>query len=60
MSLLKRMGAKCLDQYTEYSPFKMHGLREILELVTPLCKMTSLDIKDAYYSIPVGESFQKY
>ena len=38
----------------------MHGLQEILSLVTPLCKMASLDIKDPYYSIPVYEGFQKY
>ena len=24
------------------------------------CFMTSLDIKDAYFSLPVDESFQKY
>ena len=34
--------------------------KKYLKLVTPLCKMASLDIKDAYYSIPVNESFQKY
>ena len=31
----------------------MHGLQEIFKLVIPLCKTVSLDIKDAYYSIPV-------
>ena len=34
--------------------------KKYLKLVTPLCKMASLDIKDAYYSISVNESFQKY
>ena len=47
-------------QYIEYNNFKMHGLQEILKLVTLLCKMALLDIKNAYYSIPSDESFQKY
>ena len=54
------LNLKDLNQYIEYNQFKMHGLQEILELVTPLCKMASLDIKDAYYSTPVGKGFQKY
>ena len=41
--------------------FKMHGLQEIQEkLDTSLCKMASLDIKDACYSVPVDKNFQKY
>ena len=38
----------------------MHGLKEILKLVERNCYMAVLDIKDAYYSIPVEERFQKY
>ena len=38
----------------------MHGLNEILKLVERNCYMAALDIKDAYYSIPVEENFQKY
>ena len=38
----------------------MHGLKEILKMVEKNCFMAFLDIKDAYYSIPVAESSQKY
>ena len=38
----------------------MHGLKEILKMVEKNCFMTSLDIKDACYSIPVDESSQRY
>ena len=38
----------------------MHGLKEILKMVEKNCFMASLDIKDAYYSIPVDESSRKY
>ena len=54
------LNLKDLNQYTEYNHFKMHSLQEILKLVTPLCKVSSLDIKNAYYSISVDESLRKY
>ena len=37
----------------------MLGLREVLVLVERNRYMAALIIKDAYYSIPVEESFQK-
>ena len=37
----------------------MHCLKGILKLVERNCYMAALDLKDAYYSIPVEESFQK-
>ena len=38
----------------------MKILKEILKMVEKNCFMTSSDVKDAYYSIPVDESSQKY
>ena len=35
-------------------------LNHMLKLMKPNCYMASLDIKDAYYTIPVTEEFQKY
>ena len=54
------LNLKKLNENLEYIHFKMHGLQEILRLVERNCFMASLDIKDAYYSVPVEESFQKY
>ena len=53
------LNLKGLNQYLEYNRFKTHDLQEILKLVTPLGKMTSLDIKYAYYSIAADEKFSK-
>ena len=38
----------------------METLNHILKPIKPNCYMASLDIKDAYYIIPVAEEFQKY
>ena len=38
----------------------METLNNILKLIKPKCYMASLDIKNAYYMIPVVEEFQKY
>ena len=40
--------------------FKLHSLKEILKMVEKSSFMASLDIKDAYCSIPINESSQKY
>lgn len=54
------LNLKKLNENMEYIHFKMHGLTEILRMVERNCFMASLDIKDAYYSVPVDENFQKY
>ena len=54
------LNLKSLNEYIDIEHFKMHGLKEILKLVERNCYMAALDIKDAYYSIPVEEGFQKY
>ena len=54
------LNLKNLNGNIEHFHFKMHSLKEILKMVEKNCSMASLDIKDAYYSIPVDESSQKY
>eukprot|EP00794_Sanderia_malayensis_P010704 gene10704-11849_t len=38
----------------------METIHSILNLVTPHCWMASIDLKDAYYSVKIHESYQKY
>ena len=38
----------------------METLNHILKLITPNCYIACLDIKDAYYTIPVEEEFQQH
>ena len=54
------LNLKNLNENIEHIDFKMHGLKDILKMVEKNCFMTSLDIKDVYYSIPVDENSQKY
>ena len=43
-----------------YIHFKMEALQLFLELITPVCFMASLNLKDAYYSIPINLGHTKY
>ena len=54
------LNLKDLNEDVEFSHFKMETFADILKLVKSNCYMASLDIKDAYYTIPVAEEYQKY
>jgi hypothetical protein len=54
------LNLKEFNKNVEYQHFKMHGIPEITNLVTKNCFMASVDIKDAYYSVPIHTSFRKY
>ena len=49
-----------LNADTEYLHFKMESLQKAIELLQPDCFMGSLDLSDAYYSIPVTTEDRKY
>lgn len=51
---------KYLNQYIQYHHFKMDSLFSVLRMITPGCYMASIDLKDAYYCIPVSKNYQKY
>lgn len=46
---------KHLNEYVEYLHFKMDTLKDILPLVTDNCFFASIDLKHAYFSVPVCE-----
>ena len=50
---------KNLNSFVENSHFKTESVHTVLNLVTPNCSMTSLDFKDACYSVKVHPDFQK-
>ena len=39
---------------------KLESIEDALNLITECCYFASVDLKDAYYSIPIHEDFQKY
>ncbi|XP_046844499.1 uncharacterized protein LOC124438412 [Xenia sp. Carnegie-2017] len=38
----------------------MESLKQVIQMIKPDCFMASLDIRDAYYSVAIHESHQKY
>jgi hypothetical protein len=47
-------------EYVEHIKFKMETLKTVTKLIVPGCWFYSLDLADAYYSIPVHKSLRKY
>ena len=43
-----------------YRHFKIDTLTAILNLITPGCYMASIDLKHAYYTIPIAPEQQKF
>ena len=54
------LNLKNLNLHVEYNKFKMDTLQSILKLVTSGCYMATVDLKDAYYSVPVAQEHRKY
>ena len=43
-----------LNEFVVYQHFKMDNIQTALRLVRPQCFMASVDLKDAYYSVPIA------
>ena len=54
------LNLKNLNQDIECHHFKMDTLLTALTLITPGCYMASIDLKDAYYSVPIDEQNKKF
>ena len=53
------LNLKKLNSISEKEHFKMDTLKSVLNLITPGVYMAKLDIKDAYYSVPIRDRDQK-
>ena len=53
------LNLKKLNEVSEYEHFKMDTFKTVLALIRPGIFMAKLDIKDAYYSVPIREADQK-
>ena len=51
---------KSLNQAVTYHKFKMDMLESAIRLMKPGCFMSSIDLHNGYYSIPISPSFRKY
>ncbi len=54
------LNLKNVNSYVEYKKFKMDTLWTAIKLMTPNCYMASIDLSDAYYTVPVSIHDQKY
>jgi len=54
------LSLKRLNIHVEYQHFKMDTLRSAINMMRPNCYMTSVDLKDTYYSVPIAYCDQKY
>ena len=54
------LNLKKLNESFKYRHFKMDNIYTILKLITKDCWMASLDLKDAYYSVPIHPDYQKF
>ena len=54
------LNLKRFNQHVEYQHFKMDSVWTAIRLITPNCYMASIDLKDAYYSVPIAKPHQKY
>ena len=51
---------KGLNKHIEKHHFKMDTLWSAVRLMTPNYFMASIDLKDAYYVVPIAEEHRKY
>ena len=54
------LNLKKLNSYVEYKHFKMDMLTSCINCILPDWFMGSIDLTDAYYSVPISRKFQKY
>ena len=54
------LNLKSLNTFVAYHHFKMYTFLTAIKLIRPGCFMASIDLKDAYYSIPVAKGDRKY
>ena len=54
------LNLKELNESVEHHHFKMDTLDTVVRMMKPGCYMASVDLKDAYYTVPVHEEHQKF
>ena len=54
------LNLKPLTPFIKYEHFKMDTIHTCIDLMTMQCFMASLDLQDAYFSVPIHRDYQKY
>ena len=54
------LNLKKLNESVRYKHCKLESLNDVLNMIVPGAYMASVDIKDAYYGIPINEEYIKF
>ena len=54
------LNLKACNEFIAYHHFKMDTPEAAVNMMRPCCFMASVDLKDAYYTVPIHPSHQKY
>ena len=54
------LNLKKVNEYVEYHHFNMDTLQSAIRLMKHNCYMASVDLRDAYYSIPIDVEHQNF
>ena len=54
------LNLKEFNKFIPYLHFKMDSIHHCIRLMTPGCYMASIDLMDAYFSVPIHIDHQKY
>ena len=54
------LNLKTLNAYVKYIHFKMESFQCVLNMLQQNCWMASIDLKSAFYSVPIHPKHQKY
>ena len=54
------LNLRAFNHFVEYHHFKMATLETAVKMMEPGCFMASIDLKGAYYTVPILHAHQKY
>ena len=54
------LNLKKLNDHIRHVHFKMETLKDVIHMIQPQAWMASVDLKRAYYSVPIHKTYQKY
>ena len=57
---LFNLNLKQFNEFVEYHHFKIDTLKTAINMIKPGCFMASVDLKDAYYTVPIDPGHQKF
>ena len=54
------LNLKQLNNHIEYEHFKMESLQTVLNIIRPNFRMARVDLKDAFYTVPIHPDHRKF